>query len=161
MLALAQLLGLERSLRGRRVLSVFVDTTVTDPASRSGWRAQLDRAFARLQSDAGGMRPGDRTALELCLAHVRTALQGARGAPGRPGWVAYATTDDVVLAEAVRTPVKTRVYWQHGMVIAPLLAQGAVAGASAARLDAVAGAMPNAQPFAAIAKRAESVPVTP
>jgi len=160
MLALAQLLGLERSLRGRRVLSVFVDTTVTDPASRSGWRCQLDRAFARLQFDAGGLKPGDRTALELCLAHVRTALQGARGAPGRPGWVAYATTDDVVLAEAVRTPVKTRVYWQHGMVIAPLLAQGAVAGAAAARLDPVAGAMPNAQPFAAIAKRAESVPVT-
>jgi len=91
---------------------------------------------------------------------VRTALQGARGAPGRPGWVAYATTDDVVLAEAVRTPVKTRVHWQQGMVIAPLLAQGAVAGASSARLDAVPGAMPNAQPFAAIAKRAESVPVT-
>ena len=160
MLALAQLLGLERSLRGRRVLSVFVDTTVTDPASRWGWRSQLDRAFARLQSDAGGLQPGDRTALELCLAHVRTALQGARGTPGRPAWVAYATTDDVVLAEAVRTPVKTRVYWQHGMVIAPLLAQGAVAGAAAARLDPVAGTMPNAPQFAPSARRADAVRVT-
>ena len=161
MLALAQLLGLERSLRGRRVLSVFVDTTVTDPASRSGWRSQLDRAFARLHSEAGGRTPGDRTALELCLAHVRTALEGARGAPGRPGWVAYATTDDVVLAEAVSTPVKTRVYWQHGMVIAPLLAQGAVVGASAARLDLVTGETRNAPRFLPTAKGAEPVPVAP
>jgi len=61
----------------------------------------------------------------------------------------------------VRTPVKTRVYWQHGMVIAPLLAQGAVAGASAAGLEPVTGAMPNTPHFAPIAKRAESVRVTP
>ena len=161
MLALAQLLGLERSLRGRRVLSVFVDTTVTDPVSRAGWRCQLDRAFARLLSDAGGRTPGDRTALELCLAHVRTALEGARGAPGRPGWVAYATTDDVVLAEAVSAAVKTRVYWQHGMVIAPLLAQGAVVGASAARLDPVTSAIHSAPRFVSLAKAAEPVPVAP
>jgi hypothetical protein len=76
--------------------------------------------------------------------------------------VAYATTDDVVLAEVVSAAVKTRVHWQHGMVIAPLLAQGAVAGAPGAKLDAVTAAMGGAQRFLPkVLSGTESSPVVP
>jgi hypothetical protein len=150
MLTLTQVLGMERALRGQRVLSVFVDTSGTDSGTRSKWRTELDRAFARVLADAWRSTDGERTALELCLAHVRTAVEAAHGAPGRPGWVAYATTDDVVLAGAVRSPLETTAFWRRGLVVAPLLPDS-LAEKVAARLPAIAPAM----------RRAELQPLSP
>jgi hypothetical protein len=116
MLAFAELGQLERRLRSRKVLSVFVDTSA--PEDGSAWRVKLDRALARL--DATSLSSGDRTARELCMAHLRTALEGRREAPGRPGWVAYVTTDDVVAAEPVPVAVETGVFWDNGIVVGPL-----------------------------------------
>lgn len=123
MLKLTQIFGMERALRGRRVLSVFVDTSSTDRGGRATWRADLDLAIARVLADASRLPGGERTALELCLAHVRTELEAAHGPPASPRWVAYATTDDVVLAGAVQGPLQTQVIWQRGLVVAPLLPQ--------------------------------------
>ena len=123
MLTLTEVLGTERALRGRRALSVFVDTSSKGRDPHDTWRADLDRAIARVVAEASRLPDGERTAFELCLAHVRTELEAAHGPPACPGWVAYATTDDVVLAGAVRAPVQTQVVWQRGLVIAPLLPQ--------------------------------------
>jgi hypothetical protein len=122
MLDLPQLRELQRSLRNRKVLSVFVDTSTTDPTRGSTWRDELNRALARLDATPPCSSSGEHTARELCTAHLRTALEGMRGALGAPGWVAYVTTDDVVAAEPVRARLKTGVFWQNGMVIGPILA---------------------------------------
>lgn len=118
MLAFAELPQLERRLRNRKVLSVFVDTSAADDGS--AWRVKLDRALARVDSTSPPLSSGDRTARELCMAHLRTALEGRREAPGRPGWVAYVTTDDVVVAEPVPVAVETGVFWDNGIVVGPL-----------------------------------------
>ena len=55
------------------------------------------------------------------MAHLRTTLEGIREAPEAPGWVAYVTTDDVVAGYPVDTRVETAVFWQAGIVTAPLL----------------------------------------
>jgi hypothetical protein len=120
------------------VLSVFIDTS--DAGTPTKWRTELDRAFARLLAEASRSTDGDRTALELCLAHVRTALEAAHGAPGRPGWVAYATTHDVILEGTVRSPLETKAFWRRGLVVAPLLPDS-LADRVAARLPAIAPAM--------------------
>ncbi|HEX6050563.1 MAG TPA: hypothetical protein VFZ21_14890, partial [Gemmatimonadaceae bacterium] len=120
MLTLAEILEMERALRGRRVLSVLVDTSAMDPASRARWRTDLACALARLHAEAVRLPPGDRTALELCLAHLHTELEAMRWNPGGPAWVAYATTDDVILCGPVRARVQTGAFWQRGMVVAPL-----------------------------------------
>lgn len=138
MLTLTQVLGMERAVRGQRVLSVFIDTS--DAGTPTKWRTELDRAFARLLAEASRSTDGDRTALELCFAHVRTALEAARGAPGRPGWVAYATTHDVILEGTVRSPLETKAFWRRGLVVAPLLPES-LADRVAARLPAIAPAM--------------------
>jgi hypothetical protein len=57
-------------------------------------------------------------------------LEGTWDTAGRPAWVAYVTTDDVVVAEPVPARLKTSVFWQNGMVVSPL--------ASALRPQAVA-----------------------
>lgn len=120
MLTLGEILDMERALRGRHVLSVFVDTSATDPAARSRWRTDLARALGRLYTEASHLTPGDRTALELSLAHLRTELESMRWAPAGPAWVAYATTDDVVLCGPVRARLQTGAFWQQRLVVAPL-----------------------------------------
>ena len=122
MFDLAQLRELQRSLRNRKVLSVFVDTSTTDPTRGSTWRDELNRALARLDATPPDPSSGEHTARELCMGHLRTALEGIRGGLGAPGWVAYVTTDDVIAAEPVRARLKTGVFWQNGIVMGPILA---------------------------------------
>ena len=119
MLTSEEIQEMERALRGRRVLSVLVDTWGTNAAARSKWRTDLARALARLRAEAVRLSPGDRTALELCLAHLHTKLESIRWKPSGPAWVAYATTDDVILCGPVRARVQTGAFWQLGMVVKP------------------------------------------
>lgn len=119
MLAFTQLHEVQRRLQNRKVLSVFVDTS--GPADGPSWRAKLDRALANLDATPPRLSNGERTARDLCVAHLRTALESLRGTPGEPGWVAYVTTDDVVAAWPLHRPVETAVFWQSGIVMAPLL----------------------------------------
>lgn len=119
MVAFAELHEIQRRLCNRRVLSVFIDTAGT--ADGPSWRAKLDRTLARLDATAPPLPSGERTARELCMAHLRTALEGIRGKPQEPGWVAYVTTDDVVAACPLDTRVETAVFWRTGIVMTPLL----------------------------------------
>jgi hypothetical protein len=115
----AEVRDLERRLQNRKVLSVFVDTRET--ADGPSWRRKLDRALARLEATGPCPSSGDRTARELCMGHLRTTLEGIREAPEAPGWIAYVTTDDVVAGYPVDTRVETAVFWQTGIVTAPVL----------------------------------------
>lgn len=119
MIAFAELHELQRRLGHRKVLSVFIDTAGT--ADGPSWRVKLDRALARLDATAPHLPSGERTARELCMAHLRTTLEGIRGTLTEPGWVAYVTTDDVVAACPLDTRIETAVFWQTGIVMAPLL----------------------------------------
>jgi hypothetical protein len=121
MLTFAALRDLERRLQNRKVLSVFVDTSAIQPPRRFGWREQLNRALARLEVTVPSCSSGERTARELCMAHLRTLLEGMRALPEGPGWVAYVTTDDVIASGAVRASLETSAFWQNGIVVAPLL----------------------------------------
>ena len=132
MFAIAELPQLESRLRSRKVLSVFVDTSAAEDGS--AWRVKLDRALARLDATSPPLSTGDRTARELCMAHLWTALEGKREAPGKPGWVAYVTTDDVVVAEPLPVAVETGVFWNNGIVVAPLTS--ALPGTRSRRIDA-------------------------
>jgi hypothetical protein len=119
MVGFGELRELERRLRNRKVLTVFVDASVAD---RAAWRAELNRALFRLEAASPHLSAGERTARELCIAHLRTLLEGGRGAPGWPAWVAFVTTDDVVASGPVRARVATSVFWQTGIVVRPLRA---------------------------------------
>lgn len=121
MLTTTQLRALERGLRTRKVLSIFIDTSAPDLHRRQNWRTEAYRALARLDGALLHSPPGERTARELCVAHLSTLLETIRDTPRAPGWVAYVTTDDVVAHGPVRERIDTRVFWRAGAVIAPLL----------------------------------------
>lgn len=121
MLTTTQLRALERDLRHRTVLSVFIDTSAIDLARRDNWRLEAYRALARLNGALLHGSPGERTARELCVGHLATLLETMREIPRGASWVAYVTTDDVVAHGPVRARLDTRVFWRKGAVIAPLL----------------------------------------
>ena len=155
MFTFAQLRELERRLRNRKVLSVFVDTSDTGSTRSSTWRDELNRALFRLD----GMRyvsSGERTARELCMAHLRTALEGMHGTPGRPAWVAYVTTDDVVAAGPVRARLDTGVFWQTGIVVTPF--RSARAKPRAVALADVASPQAAGRPREAVSGIAATLP---
>lgn len=156
MFAFRQLRELERRLRNRKVLSVFVDTSNTDPTKGSTWWDDLNRALLRLDTMPPYVSSGERTARELCMAHLRTALEGMRGAPGRPAWVAYVTTDDVVAAGPVRARLDTGVFWQTGIVVSPL--RSARAQPRAVALTDVGSAQVAHRPRAAVSRVAAMLP---
>ena len=118
MFTYGQLRELEHQLKNRKVLSVFIDTS--SAAAGTAWRMALNRALARLEATPPRLPEGERTARELCVAHLRAAVEGMRETPGRPGWVAYVTTDDVVAMGPVRDRVETKVFWQNGIVVRPM-----------------------------------------
>lgn len=121
MFTFAELRDLERRLQNRKVLSIFVDTSAINPTRRFGWRDELYRALTRLDVAASGLSSGERTARELCTAHLRTLLEGMREFPDGPAWVAYVTTDDVAASGPVRARLETSAFWGNGIVVAPLL----------------------------------------
>jgi hypothetical protein len=118
-LPFAELHDLQRRLRNRKVLSVFVDTSGT--ADGPSWRAKVERVLARLDATPPQLPSGERTARTLCMAHLRTFLESIRDTPRERGWFAYVTTDDVVTASPLDSQLETAAFWQTGIVMAPLL----------------------------------------
>lgn len=118
-LPFAELHDLQRRLRNRKVLSVFIDTAGT--ADGPSWRVKVERVLARLDATPPQLPSGERTARALCMAHLRTFLECIRDTPKERGWYAYVTTDDVVAASPIDGQLETAAFWQTGLVMAPLL----------------------------------------
>ncbi len=118
MLTMTQVRTLVRELSTTKVLSVYLDTRVTDPAMRAAWRPTLTNALRNL----GDSLSGDDHA-EFVRAAMRleeTVLPGD-GAWGAPGWMALATADKVHFANVLPTKTSTQAVWREGPVITPYL----------------------------------------
>jgi hypothetical protein len=110
---------LERRLRDERVLSVYVDARVTDPAMRNAWRPALTAAVraerARL-TDAAELAAFDRAA-----GFLDDPVPPLTGAWGPVGWVAFLTASGPRYAAALPVRVPTLVVWRDGLVVSPYL----------------------------------------
>ncbi|HEX6135530.1 MAG TPA: hypothetical protein VFZ24_16280 [Longimicrobiales bacterium] len=118
MLALHDLVEMQRKLSDASVLSVYIAAEEHDPTERSSWRmrltAQLDRQEQELEGD---VRDAFRAARRL----LENELQPYRGfLPGR-GWVAFVTPERVWHCEEVPAPMPDLVRWREGILIGPYL----------------------------------------
>ncbi len=121
MLSYSELVMLERSHRGARVLSVYLDGSATDPAVQRSWRAQLDHALADLRTWLDDSSREERAEYADCARRLESEL-GAFGAGiGALGWAAFITSDAVQYAERVPMPMPTMAVWSTGMCVAPYM----------------------------------------
>src|SRR5690606_17738296 len=119
MLTPTELRELWRDLADREVLSVYLDTRVTDPAMRDAWRPALLTAVR-----AAGARIEDqeeRERFDRAVAFLRDPSPPPGGAWAAPGWVAFATSDGIRYAGDLPVQPAPLAVWRVGPVIAPYM----------------------------------------
>lgn len=117
MLTLRDLHDLASAHADSRVLTVYLDARVTDPAMRHSWRPAL---LAALRAERARLRDErDATAFDAAAAHLGTPQPPINGAWGAPGWVAYLTPRGPLHAAGLPVRVPTLVAWRDGPVISP------------------------------------------
>lgn len=119
MLTHEELAALHRSLRDRRVLSVYIDGSMSDPAAQRAWRIQLDHSLDDLRRWLEGSPRAERDEFEHCVRLLDTLVSELADGVGAPGWGAFITNDRVHHAHPLPAPTPTLAVWSTGPCIAP------------------------------------------
>ena len=118
MLTMTEVRTLVRELSSKKVLSVYLDTQVTDPAMRNAWRHSLTAA---LRAAAATLHGDDHAEFTRATARLESTVLPGSGTWGAPGWMALATEDGVQFANELPMRTPTMAVWREGPVIAPYL----------------------------------------
>ena len=116
--ALAELSG---SLGEARVLSVYLDGRVTDPAARLAWRSVLGNQLDLLKEAIGKRRRNELHELERCIDRLERALEPINGALRAPGFVAFVTEHRVELMEELPVVMPNVAMWELGPWVSPYI----------------------------------------
>lgn len=119
MLTLPDLAGLVRELERTKVLTVYHDARVTDPAMRRAWRPALASALRSARARVTDAR--ERAAFDRAMEFLNDPMPPLGGVWGAPGWVAFLTADGPQYAAELPVRPSTLAVWREGPVIAPYL----------------------------------------
>ncbi len=121
MLTKDQLAELYRGLQQERVLTVYVDGVGQDPASRRVWKRKLDQ---ELEREAHRIRRKDSKEKEAFYTARDRVLKEFDAyesfLPGK-GYVAFATSAELVHAESLPVQVPTLARWELGARVSPYI----------------------------------------
>jgi hypothetical protein len=121
MLTFQELTALSRRMRDDRVLSVYLDGTSLDPASKTPWRVPLDNALKDIRRWLEGSTHNERMGFERCVRLLEGELAEFRGAIGSPGWAGFITVAGVLDSERLPVPTPTIAIWSTGICVAPYI----------------------------------------
>ncbi|MEW5915328.1 MAG: hypothetical protein AB1762_02930 [Gemmatimonadota bacterium] len=121
MLNHAELSDMSRALRDERLLSVYVDASVSDPKDRGVWRVALDHQLKSIRQNLLGTSHDERELFETCVGHLDRALGGFQASLSSLGWVGFIASDGVRHSEAVPVAMPTLASWRKGPRIAPYI----------------------------------------
>lgn len=119
MLTSAELHQLVGELADTRVLSVYLDTRVTDPAMRHAWRPVLAAGLREARARIADER--ERDDFERAAALLDEAFPAPGGAWGAPGWVAFVTPEGRRYVADLPVQPPAVVAWRDGPVVSPYL----------------------------------------
>lgn len=110
--------ALVRDLSTTKVLSVYLETRVTDPAMRDAWRPTLSNALRDVEASVVEEERSEFAQARVALEEEMPKLGGVWGAEG---WVAFVTAEGVRLSVDVPTHCPTIAAWREGPVVAPCM----------------------------------------
>ncbi|HEU4565999.1 MAG TPA: hypothetical protein VFS05_15170 [Gemmatimonadaceae bacterium] len=108
---------LAREHAGERVLSVYLDARVTDPAMRHTWRAALVTALRAARAEITD--PRERADFDRAASFLDDPLPPIDGTWGAPGWVAFLAPDGPLYAAELPVRVPTIAVWRDGPIVSP------------------------------------------
>ncbi len=103
---------------GTKVLSVYLDTRVTDPAMRNAWRTTLSTGLRDLR---GRIPENERADFDRAAKLLENPSPAPGGVWAAPGWVAFATADGRFHADDLPAQTTQLFTWEEGPVVAPYL----------------------------------------
>lgn len=121
MLTHTQLVALHRALSNRRVLSIYLDGSESDPAMQRSWRVQLDHSLEDLRRWLEDSSHAEREEFAQCVRRLDTAVAGFSAGIGAPGWAAFITADRIHDAQPLPAPTPTVAVWSTGPHVAPYM----------------------------------------
>lgn len=110
---------LASELAGTKVLTVYHDARVTDPAMRHAWRPALAAALRAARDGLGDA--DERAEFDRASAHLDAPMPALDGVWGAPGWVAFLTADGLRYGAQLPVHPSTLAAWREGPVISPYL----------------------------------------
>lgn len=119
MLNAIELFTLARDLAHRKVLTVYVENWITDPARRGACRAAIEAELRYTRERI--IDADDRAAFDRAAAFLRDAQPRPGGLWASRGWIGFATIDGPIYVGELPRRVETLVAWQEGPVLAPYL----------------------------------------
>jgi len=119
MLTYAQLATVHHTLADKRVLSVYLDGSVADPAMQRSWRVELDHCLSDLRRWLEDSSHAEREEFERCAQRLAAAIADLGGGVGAPGWAAFITADRIHDAHQLPAVTPTLAVWSTGPCVAP------------------------------------------
>lgn len=119
MLTREELADLYGRLRDRNVLSVYIDGDQNDPADRRIWATAVDRSLDAERTRLVDATPEALEEFDAARRLVDDELARFGAFLRAPGWVGFATADELQYGEGVAVPLPTLVRFERGIRAAP------------------------------------------
>src|SRR5689334_6442311 len=119
MFSTLQLMAFARELRDRRVLTVYIDGSSTDPATQRAWRLQVDHALKDLRLWLRDSTHDEREELDACVEQLETELTALTPGIGAPGAVSFVSGGTAPETHVLPVPTPTIAVWSRGPCLSP------------------------------------------
>jgi hypothetical protein len=121
MMVPADLRRFVREHRDDLMLSVYVESTPSDPAERRNWQVLVRQGIARARDSIADAPQDEQDAFEKCAATVIDKLPDLNNPRGEGGWACFCTMAGDLLEVPVPESGETSVAWGLGARIVPYL----------------------------------------
>jgi hypothetical protein len=120
MLHLQDIVNLERKLRNGYVLTVYVNSSLSNPAEKNAWRTILDKGVADARRHALRKEHGDEQLFDAAVKQLYEALPDTSDVHSGKGWVGFFAPGETLMAQKLSASVPDLVAWDMGAHVSPL-----------------------------------------
>lgn len=120
MLHLDDIVTLEKKLRDNKVLSVYVNGSLSNPAERNAWRTVLEKCVSDARERMLRASPGDSREFEAAVQRLHETLPDDSDVHTSKGWAGFFSTNEEAVTLRLPTSVPNVVSWDHGIRVSPI-----------------------------------------
>ncbi len=121
MLELAEIVAVEKKLCQTQVLSVYVNSTMSNPAERMVWRKELDKGISDAREKLSRASAAEKRDFERAVSDLLHKLPDDEAVHASRGWAGFFPANGEGVTQHLPTSVPNMVVWDTGIRVAPLV----------------------------------------